>query len=72
MTPPGWILTERDVIRLLALTPRRTDQLRRLQLLNAPGRPDQYTFRDLVALRVDAVKFGSIPDETVPSNVKNH
>jgi hypothetical protein len=27
---------------------------------------------DIVALRVDAVKFGSIPDETVPSNVRNH
>ena len=52
MTPPGWILTERDVIRLLALNARRADQLRRLQLLHAPGRPDQYTFRDLVALRV--------------------
>ncbi|HWC05215.1 MAG TPA: tetratricopeptide repeat protein [Methylomirabilota bacterium] len=52
MTAPGWVLTERDVVRLLALNPRRTEQLRRLQLLHASDRPDQYTFRDLVALRV--------------------
>ena len=52
MTAPGWVFTERDVVRLLALTPRRGDQLRRLGLLHAPDRPDQYTFRDLVALRV--------------------
>jgi tetratricopeptide (TPR) repeat protein len=52
LTAPGWVFTERDVVRLLALNPRRTDQLRRLQLLHAPDRPDQYTFRDLVALRV--------------------
>jgi tetratricopeptide (TPR) repeat protein len=52
LTAPGWVLTERDVVRLLALGPRRTEQLRRLQLLHAPDRPDQYTFRDLVALRV--------------------
>ena len=52
MTAPGWVFTERDVVRLLALTPRRADQLRRLQLLHAPDRSDQYTFRDLVALRV--------------------
>ncbi len=52
MTAPGWVLTERDVVRLLALTPRRANQLRRLQLLHPPERPDQYTFRDLVALRV--------------------
>jgi tetratricopeptide (TPR) repeat protein len=52
LTEPGWVLTERDVVRLLALTPRRADQLRRLQLLHARERPDQYSFRDLVALRV--------------------
>ena len=52
MTAPGWVFTERDVVRLLALTPRRADQLRRLQLLHASDRPDQYSFRDLVALRV--------------------
>jgi tetratricopeptide (TPR) repeat protein len=52
LTAPGWVFTERDVVRLLALTPRRADQLRRLGLLHAPGRPDQYAFRDLVALRV--------------------
>ena len=52
MTAPGWVFTERDVVRVLALNPRRSDQLRRLGLLHPPGRPDQYTFRDLVALRV--------------------
>ena len=52
MTEPGWVFTERDVVRLLALNPRRTDQLRRLGLLHPAGSTDQYTFRDLVALRV--------------------
>ena len=52
MTAPGWVFTERDVVRLLALNPRRTDQLRRLGLLHPAGNTDQYTFRDLVALRV--------------------
>ena len=52
MTAPGWVFAERDVVRLLDLTPRRTDQLRRLGLLHPADRPDQYTFRDLVALRV--------------------
>jgi DNA-binding transcriptional MerR regulator len=52
LTAPGWVFTERDVVRLLDLTPRRADQLRRLRLLHAPGRSDQYSFRDLVALRV--------------------
>jgi tetratricopeptide (TPR) repeat protein len=52
LTEPGWVFTERDVVRLLALNSRRTDQLRRLELLHAPDRADQYTFRDLVALRV--------------------
>jgi tetratricopeptide (TPR) repeat protein len=52
LTAPGWILTERDIVRLLALNRRRTEQLRRLELLHAPDRSDQYTFRDVVALRV--------------------
>jgi tetratricopeptide (TPR) repeat protein len=52
LTAPGWVFAERDVVRLLDLTPRRTDQLRRLGLLHPADRPDQYTFRDLVALRV--------------------
>jgi tetratricopeptide (TPR) repeat protein len=52
VSAPGWVFTERDVIRLLALTPRRADQLRRLGLLHPPERHDQYAFRDLVALRV--------------------
>jgi tetratricopeptide (TPR) repeat protein len=49
LTTPGWVLAERDVVRLLGLTPRRSEQLRRLGLLRAP---DRYTFRDLVGLRV--------------------
>jgi tetratricopeptide (TPR) repeat protein len=52
LTAPGWVFTERDVVRLLALNPRRAEQLRRLGLLHAPDHADQYTFRDLVALRV--------------------
>lgn len=52
MTAPGWVVTERDVVRLLALNPRRTEQLRRLGLLHPAGRSDQYAFRDLVTLRV--------------------
>src|SRR6185503_17820246 len=47
-----WVVTERDVVRLLALNPRRTDQLRRLGLLHPAGSVEQYSFRDLVALRV--------------------
>jgi tetratricopeptide (TPR) repeat protein len=52
LTAPGWVFTERDVVRLLALNPRRTDQLRRLGLLHPAGSVDHYEFRDLVALRV--------------------
>jgi tetratricopeptide (TPR) repeat protein len=52
LTAPGWLFAERDVVRLLGLTPRRTVQLRRLGLLHPPERPDRYSFRDLVALRV--------------------
>jgi tetratricopeptide (TPR) repeat protein len=52
LTAPGWLFAARDVVRLLDLTPRRADQLRRLGLLHPADRPDQYTFRDLVALRV--------------------
>ena len=52
MTEPGWVLTERDIVRVLALTRRRSEQLRRLELLHPPDRADQYTLRDLVALRV--------------------
>lgn len=52
MTAPGWVFTERDVVRLLALTPRRSEQLRRLGLLRSSGRSDPYSFRDLVGLRV--------------------
>ena len=52
MTTSGWVFTERDVVRLLALTPRRAEQLRRLGLLHAPDHPEPYRFRDLVGLRV--------------------
>jgi len=52
LTTSGWVFTERDVVRLLALTPRRAEQLRRLGLLHAPDHPEPYRFRDLVGLRV--------------------
>ena len=52
MTERDWVFTERDVVRLLALTRRRADQLRRLGLLQTADRPDHYAFRDLVGLRV--------------------
>ena len=52
MTTPDWVFTERDIVRLLTLNRRRTEQLRRLDLLRPPDRADQYTFRDVVALRV--------------------
>jgi tetratricopeptide (TPR) repeat protein len=52
VTAPDWVFSERDVVRLLALTPRRTEQLRRLELLRPAGGTDRYDFRDLVALRV--------------------
>lgn len=47
-----WRLTDRDVSRLLALTPRRADQLRRLGLLHPADRPGGYDFREVVSLRV--------------------
>lgn len=46
----GWFLSEREVVRLLGLTPKRVAQLRRLGLLNAGG--ERYRFRELVGLRV--------------------
>lgn len=52
MSQTGWRFTEREVVRLLALTPRRADQLRRLGLLRPAGAAATYRFRDLVALRV--------------------
>jgi tetratricopeptide (TPR) repeat protein len=52
LTESDWLYSERDVTRLLALTPRRADQLRRLGLLRPPHQPGGYRFRDLVALRV--------------------
>lgn len=47
-----WALTQREVSRLLGLTPRRTDQLRRLGLLHPSDRPGRYSFREVVSLRV--------------------
>ena len=52
LTESGWVFTERDAVRLLALAPRRAHQLRRLGLLRLPGDAAPYGFRDLVALRV--------------------
>lgn len=47
---PQWVFTDREVVRLLGLTPRRASQLRRLELLKPEGRG--YRFRELVGLRV--------------------
>jgi tetratricopeptide (TPR) repeat protein len=51
-----WVFTDREVSRLLALTPRRARELRRLGLLRPAGQPagepDAYTFREVVSLRV--------------------
>ncbi len=52
MTEAGWVFTDRDVTRLLALTPRRAGQLRRLGLLHPSNPPAVYTFREVVSLRV--------------------
>jgi tetratricopeptide (TPR) repeat protein len=52
VTQPGWVFSDREVTRLLALTPRRAGQLRRLGLLHAQDRPGSYGFRELVSLRV--------------------
>ncbi len=47
-----WVFTDREVSRLLALTPRRAGQLRRLGLLHPADRPGSYSFREVVSLRV--------------------
>jgi tetratricopeptide (TPR) repeat protein len=47
-----WVFTNREVSRLLALTPRRAGQLRRLGLLHPVDRPGSYSFREVVSLRV--------------------
>ena len=49
---PVWLFTDREVSRLLALTPRRAGQLRRLGLLHPVDRPGSYSFREVVGLRV--------------------
>ncbi|MEK7709279.1 MAG: tetratricopeptide repeat protein, partial [candidate division NC10 bacterium] len=48
--PSGWLLSEREVVRLLSLTPKRAAQLRRLGLLKPEGRG--YHFREVVGVRV--------------------
>jgi tetratricopeptide (TPR) repeat protein len=45
-----WLITHREVVRLLRLTPRRLTQLRRLGLIKPEG--NGYRFRELVGLRV--------------------
>jgi len=47
-----WVFTDREVSRLLALTPRLAGQLRRLGLLHPVDRPGSYSFREVVSLRV--------------------
>ncbi len=47
-----WVFTDREVVRLLALTPRRASQLRRLELLHPADHPGSYSFREVVSLRV--------------------
>jgi tetratricopeptide (TPR) repeat protein len=47
-----WAFSDREVARLLALTPRRAAQLRRLGLLRPADQPGSYSFRELVSLRV--------------------
>lgn len=47
-----WVLSEREVVSLLGLTPRRVTQLRRLGLLKPEG--EGYRFREVVGVRVAA------------------
>lgn len=47
---PEWFLSEREVVRLLGLAPKRVAQLRRLGLLNTERRGCR--FREIVGLRV--------------------
>lgn len=46
----GWLLSEREVVGLLGLTPKRVAQLRRLGLLKPEGHG--YHFREVVGVRV--------------------
>lgn len=50
MNAGEWLLTHREVVRLLRLTPRRSAQLKRLGLFKPDG--TGYRFRELVGLRV--------------------
>ena len=47
-----WVFTDREVLRLLALSPRRAVQLRQLGLLHPADQPGSYAFREVVSLRV--------------------
>lgn len=47
-----WAFTDRELARLLGLTPRRAEQLRRLGLLHPAESPGRYAFREVVSLRV--------------------
>lgn len=47
-----WLITDREVVRLLRLTPRRAAQLKRLGLFHPDG--TGYRFKEVVALRVAA------------------
>lgn len=46
----AWVLSRREIVRLLRLTPKRTAQLGRLGLVKPEG--SGYSFRELVGLRV--------------------
>ncbi len=52
-----WLITHREVVRLLRLTPRRSAQLKRLGLLKPDG--TGYRFRELVGLRIATDLLGS-------------
>jgi tetratricopeptide (TPR) repeat protein len=52
LTASGWSFAERDITRLLALTPRRARELRRLGLLHPADSAAPYGFREVVSLRV--------------------
>ena len=50
MGASAWLITHREVVRLLRLTPKRMAQLKRLGLLKANG--SGYHFREVVGLRL--------------------
>jgi tetratricopeptide (TPR) repeat protein len=52
MSAREWLITDREVVRLLRLTPKRSAQLKRLGLFKGDG--SGYRFRELVGLRMAA------------------